>query len=364
MAGESLTSIVVTSIGTAGPSDAASVALGLGVSVPQVISAFYRAPSTLVDQVPAATGTAVAEFLRSLGCEVEIISSDSPPPESVPLLDVAVHVTDEDRFDVVTAAAATFLGCPVDEARRLMLATPPVLLGSVSSATVEALRLRLGAGVSILTSDPALASYDILLADAPSVQSSRFLTDLPKMGFDPATGPWVLRGLTKSQADAIWARHQRTPGLQITNQDFYRYEVVLDGGELTASTSAALTSAGVPVNIVPRLFTALPVIIADELPEQAAKDLIATLALDGLMAHAELATFLQSHVRVTAWTSPAKALATLRAAGLQNPPQKTPFMVGPWPELTARLIRSMLTSAGADAELFDAELVDVGGRAG
>jgi len=363
MASESLKSLVITSIGTAGPNDAASVALGLGVSVPHVISAFYRAPTTLVDRLPDATATAVAELLASLGCEVEIVPSDSPPPELAQLLDVAVHITDEARFEPVAAAAATFLGCPEEEARRLLLATPPVLLGQVSSATVEALRHRLGEGVSVLSSDPALAGYDVLLGECPAVHRARLLADLRAMGFDPDTGPWVLRGLTKDQADAIWARHRRTPSLQVTNQNFYRYEVVLNGGEADATTTAALTSTGVPVDVVPRLFNALPVIVADELSERAAKDLIAKLTQVGLEVHAELTTFLQLGVRVNAWTSPTKVRATLRAAGLKDPPDAIPFVLGPWPELTARLVRNMLVSAGTDAELADGELVNAGGRA-
>ncbi len=363
MATEPRKSLVITSIGTAGPKDAASVALGLGVSVPDIISTFYRAPTILVEELGDATATAIAGLLVSLGCEVEVVPSDTPPPQVAPLMDVAVRVTDESRFEFVTAAVASFLGSSEEEAQRLLLATPPVVLGHVSPSTVEALRHRLGAGVSVLCSDPMLASYDLLLGECPAVQRARLLADLRTMGFAPDAGPWVLRGLTRGEADTIWARYRRTPNLQVTNQDFYRYEVVLDGGEPNATTIAALTSAGVPADVAPRLFSALPVIVADEMSEQAATDLMATLTHVGLAVHAELTTFLQLGVQVNDWSSPHNVRAALQAASLEDVPDTIPFVVGPWPELTARLVRNMLVSAGAEAELADGELVGAGGRA-
>lgn len=356
--GSDLKRVVIRSIGTAVPADAARVALGLGVGVPQVVAAFYRAPTALVDRLDEPTAAAMADLLDSLGCLTEVVPSDAPLPQPAPLLDVAVHLTDEDRFDAVALAVSAFLGCPESDARRLLLATPAVLLGGVSPATVEALRARLGEGVSVLASDPRLARYDLLLGDCPAVQRARLTADLRARGLEPATdSPWLLRGISKEQADQIWAVHQRTPGLQVVNQDFYLFEVVLDAGSPTPSATAALTGAGVPAGVVPQLFDALPIIVADGLSDQAAKELIAELATAGLTAHGELVTFAHLGVQVLGCANPDALRSALRAAGVQNPPATPPFVLGPWPELAARLLRRELVRIGAHAELVGAEEV-------
>ena len=353
----------VTSIGTASPNDAARVALGLGVSVPTMVSAFYQAPSTIADGLEEATALDVAELMCSLGCTVEVVDADAPPPEPGPLLDAAVRVLDEERFEEIADAAAAFLGCPAEEARRLLLASPPVLIGQVSAATITALRDRLGTGVEVITSDPRTARFDLLLGESPPTVRARLVADLRAAGFDPSpTGPWLLRGLTAQEADGVWTAHRQVPGLRLANQDFYRFEVLLDAGRPGEAAASALTGAGIPAEIVPRLFENLPVIVADELTEAEATTLIATLAGAGLEAHAELATFLQLGVRVTGWSAPPSARAALQAAGIADPPASPPFTVGPWPELTARLVRTLLLRAGAEADIADAELIDAGGR--
>lgn len=359
MATEPLKRLLIRSIGAASPQDAAQVALGLGVTVPAMLRAFYQAPSTLADELPEPTAVAIAEVLSSLGCEVEVVDQDGPPPAPGPLLDVAVRVLDESRFELIVAAAAAFLGCPDEDTRRLLLASPPVLIGQVSPATVEALRRRLGAGAEVITSDPAAARYDLLLGDCPAPVRARLLTDLRARGIDSSpTGPWLVRDLTKQQADSIWDAHRRVPTLRLANQDFYRFEVVLDGGHPDDAAITALASAGIPADVVPRLFDALPIIVAEELPVPEAKRLLAALAAAGLEAHAALTTFLQLSVHITDWSSPPPARAALVAVGISDPPTAPPFAVGPWPELTARLVRGMLLRAGAEADLADPDLAD------
>lgn len=363
MSSDLLTRLDVRSIGTASPHDAASVALGLGVSVPEMVSAFYQAPTTITDGLPEPTAVGVAELLRSLGCVVDVVDSNAPPPDAGTLFDVAVIITDEERFEAIAGAAAEFLGCSADEARRLLLDSPPVLVGQVSTATVSALRERLGEGADVITSDPTTARYDLLLGEVSATVRSRLVSALRAGGFDPsAAGPWLLRGMTKDQADGVWTVHRHLPGLRLANQDFYRFEVLLDAGRPGEAATAALTAAGIPTAVVPRLFDALPIIVADGLTDAEAMSLIASLVDAGLEVHAELATFLQLGVHVTGWSAPPSARAALQAAGITDPPAAPPFTVGPWPELTARLVRSMLTRSGAEADLADAELIDAGAR--
>jgi hypothetical protein len=166
--------------------------------------------------------------------------------------------------------------------------------------------------------------------------------------------------VSKDEADAIWATHQRMPGLQIANQDFYVFEVLLDAGQPSPAAIAALTEAGVPREVVPRVFDTMPIVVASELRESSALLLIAALSDAGLEAHAELTTFLQLGVRVNHWPSREATRAVLQDAGIHDFPEVPPFVLGPWSELTARLIRSRLVRAGIAADLTDEEPIDAG----
>lgn len=333
--------IVLTSIGAASPADAARVAVGLGVPVPGVVAAFYRAPAVLVDRVAEATATDVADLLRSLGCEVSVEPAEAVPPEQGTLLDVAVRVIDENDFDEVATALAGFVSTSAEEARRLLLGTPPLVLGGVTQPTVEALRARLGDSARVMISDPEVARYDVLIADGVGVQADRMRADLSTWGHDPAAaGPWLLRDLTKAQADRVWASYRRVSGLQVANQDFYRFEVVLDswGRAPSPAVSRALIGLGVPDDLVGDVLAAAPIGVADELDHVQALAAVAALAEAGLDAHADLTTFLHLAVRVTVGPAQRKIL-------------------GPWPELTARVFCAQLRRNGVVAELIHADEV-------
>lgn len=333
--------IVLTSIGTASPADAARVAVGLGVPVPGVVTAFYRAPAVLVDRVAEATADNMAELLRSMGCEVCVEPVDAVLPEQGTLFDVAVRVLDESAFEDVADALAGFIASSAEEARRLLLATPALVLGGVTEPTVAALRARLGEVAHVMISDPEVARYDVLLADGAGIQRDRVRADLLEWGHDPSPeGPWLLRDLTKAQADRVWATHRRVSGLQVANQDFYRFEVVLETGGQARSTAAsqALIALGVPEGLVGDVLAAAPIGVADELDHDQALAAVAVLTQAGLEAHADLTTFLHLGVRVT------------EGAGLSR-------ILGPWPELTARVFCAQLRRSGGVAELIDADEV-------
>lgn len=300
MAGKRVHRLDITSIGDASPTHVAHVARKrMGLSMPVVLRALYQAPATLVSRLPAATAMSAAEELRAVGCEVAVVDRGAPEPEPQPLVDVAVEVTDLDRFDDITAAAAHFLGASQDRARGLLLSTPPVLLGRVSPATVEALRAKLGDGLELTTSDPERAHYDLLLGDCHPTLRARLVTNLRKLGFEPEDdGLWVLRDLTREQAKRIWSKHKKIPNLQLPNRDFYRYEPRDDG-------------------------------------------------------EPELVTFRRRVVRVLQWPSAPEALDVLGMVGVEIRPREIPFTLGPWPELAARLVHRLLVRAGAEAELAD-----------
>ena len=223
--------LIIQSIGTASPANAASIAIGLGVPVPSVLKALYQAPTVLVDGLTADMAEQMVGLLTDLGCIVEIESQSSPPPEPAPLFDVAVYVKEAARYGQIVTNLSKFLGCDETKAAQLLATPPGMVLGEVSRATVDALAAQLGAGADLVASDPDSACYDLFLGDCDATQRARLMADLKRRGHTPvAESGLILTELDRPTADAIWSAHSRQPALRVVNRDFLRFDVVLLGG--------------------------------------------------------------------------------------------------------------------------------------
>ncbi|MCV6585270.1 MAG: hypothetical protein OIF47_07030 [Marinibacterium sp.] len=351
--------IVITSIGDARPSDAASIAVGLGVPVNRVLEAVYRAPSVLVDGLDAPTARQMGDLLGSLGCGVDVQSANGPAPAPADLYDVALHIEDTARYGAIVDALAGFLGAKPDDAARLVATPPGVVLGQVSRATIDALRQRLGDGAGLIVSDPDSALYDLFLGACDQAVVMRLQGDLRRAGFEPlAETGCVLSGLPRDVAEGLWSAHHRIGALRLVNRDFLRFDVVMTGGTPSPAASAALQDlAGIPDHIVPRLFGAGEITLIDALPLAELADVLDGLAGAGLEIRADLVSFAHLGLDITRAPRPADVRDTLAAIGigvdeaaLRQLPYRLPCAL---PELQARLLRDALALCGAQADLID-----------
>lgn len=351
--------IVFHSIGGAAPGNAAAIAIGLGVPVTPVMEALYRAPSVLVDGLSAEIGGRMRALLTDMGCRVTLDPMTAPLPAPAPLQDAALHITDTARYGAITSALAEFLGTPGEDAARLIATPPGIVLGGVSPATIAALAERLGPGADLVASDPAHALYDLFLGPCDGITRSRLFSDLRRAGFKPlADAGCILTGLTKTQADAVWAAHGRVRDLRVVNRDFLRFDLVLTGGAPSpAATRALIETAGIPAHVVPRLFDEGEITVMEALPHADMAPAMERLTAAGLEIRADLVTFLHLGVDIVAAQHPRALRDTLKAIGIETTEsdlRRLPYRL-PWrlPELQARLLRDTLEAAGARTELVD-----------
>lgn len=356
--------LVFHSIGGAVPGNAAAIAIGLGVPVTPVMEALYRAPSVLVDGLSAEIGDRMRALLSEMGCRVTLDPMTAPLPNPVALHDVALHVTDTARYGEIIAALAEFLGTPSEDAGRLVATPPGIVLGGVSRATIDALAARLGEGADLVASEPAKALYDLFLGPCDAVIRSRLFGDLRRAGFAPlADAGCILTGLTKAQADTVWATHGRVRDLRLVNRDFLRFDLVLTGGAPSPAALRALTeTAGVPPHVAPRLFDGGEITVMEAVPHAGMAPAMERLTAAGLEIRADMITFLHLGIDVVAVQRPRALRDTLKAMGIdatENDLRRLPYRL-PWqlPELQARLLRDMLEATGAQADLVD--LTDAG----
>lgn len=349
----------VTSVGSADPAKAKSIALGLGVPVQSVLDALYKAPRVLVDGLDVGLADQMAGLLKDLGCETAVQPMLDPAPTPAILFDVAIHVTDTARYGEVCDNLGAFIGASAEDAARLISTPPGIVLGSVSPATIAALSTRLGDAVTVTSSRPELAIYEVFLGECDAPVQARVLSDLRARGHDPVSDQGcILSGLTKAQADALWLAHRATQALRIVNRDFLRFDLVLTGGHDTPSARGALTNvAGVPARIVPQLFDAMPIAVIEAIPNPELEGAMTALSEAGLQIRADLITFLHLGVEIVASRAPERlrdALMSLgvlgRGAPLPALPYRLPYRM---PELQARLLRDTLNAAGSEVELID-----------
>lgn len=356
---DNLERLVVTSIGTARPADAASVAHGLGVPVQNVMAALYRAPTVLVDGLLPELAQKMGDLLQGLGCVIKIEPETAAAIPTPQVFDVTLHISDAGRYSAILTALAGFLGVSTDEAAKVIAGPPAVVLGGVSQATIDALADRLGQGADLIASDPQTATYDLFLGACERFTQDRILKDLKKRGFELlGDAGCIATGLDRAAADAVWAAHNRTAALRVVNRDFLRFDIALTGGTPSDAAANVLAElAGIPAELVPRIFAEAPITILEALPNKQLEETIQALHNVGVECRADLVTFQFLGLQITkvgdrAALKHALSLVGVDTSGLDlnKLPVRLPVVL---PELQARVLRSTLAEVGTQTDLID-----------
>ena len=122
------------------------------------------------------------------------------------------------------------LGVDHATAMTMVTASPAVLLGGVSQATVEALARRFGPlGAEIDASRPADAVFD-LAAEASDDTTTRVLAQLlPDANRSRSDAVFHVMGLDATAAQSLWSELSRTAAkVRVINRDFQRFDVRLN----------------------------------------------------------------------------------------------------------------------------------------
>jgi hypothetical protein len=352
-AASDLLDITVLSIGTASLRTAAAVAKGLGVPVEVAVQAIYRAPATLVHGAAPPLARRLCALFAEAGLQVAT-SPAGTPVDGGPLLDVAAWFVDPRAIPATATALHRLAG--IDEAAALaMLLTPPgVILGGVSAATVAALRSALPEGVELITSVTATARFQLLLTDTAAIVERGVMEELAARGITPLARTGIIAAdLDHATAQAIWQRFSRTGAVQMVNQDFLRFAIVIDAPpHWTPAQAACLADrAGVPDNALPALAGAGAITLESGLSLAAAGAALPAYADAGLAARAELTSFRHHSLEITAAADRGALAAQLAANGLGAPARLPWITPEALPETRARLVRTLLESVGAEAFL-------------
>ncbi len=355
--------ILIKSVGTARPSASAAVAKGLGLPASTVIARLYRAPAVLVDGIDEPVAERMAGFLGEIGYEAEVQGMSEPAPVPAPLNDVAVYIEDARQFQQVVEKLASFLGVAEPDASRLILAPPGVVLGSVSDATVNAFSEHMGAGVSILSSQPGKACYDLFVSAEKGMVQSRILADMASASLEFCGDDGLMAvNVNHSSAQDLWRRHQASGLLRVVNQDFLRFDLVLcEAGEACEPVQRQVEIlerlAGVPSKLVAEVLNSAPITLLESVPSADVSAHMEEFAEAGIKVRADLITFQVLGLEVLEISDIPRLKKVLEDLELLQPGEplpRAPFMLpGVMPELQARVTRAALEDCGARIALVE-----------
>ncbi len=357
--------LIVRSIGTAPFSVVGALRKVMPVSEQQIAERLFRAPAELFADLPAAGAEQVVRILSDAGLDVEVLPKDATFTAGEADRDVALVVTDLSKMAAVVREVMGFLGVDAGTARRILCASPSMLVGGVSEATVQALRARLQPlGVEIAVSRPAEAVFDLVVGECPPGVRARLVDVLRHTraaviaGGDH--GPFVATGLDRASAQRIWDEiGRRNPALRMLDRAFERFDIRLDACPRTPEAIAGLAAiSGMPVDVAPRVLERLPVVVRQNLTYDEARATLAALADLGGQAVDELVTLQTFALQIEKVGTRAAALAVLRA--LSDVPEDTAGAAlsaasgklhGPFTQLHARWLKDELKAAGTICRL-------------
>ena len=286
----SVQTIIIDSIGTASPTISKVLSESLEVPIEIVTKALYRAPSVLVKEAPDEVLGQFLDLLSQLGLEVHAQATTDPLPPESECLDVGLYLEDASLLPKVCDQLCSFLGCTSQEALNLLLSEPCVILGHVSQATVSALENRMDA--EVVVSDPEAAQYTLAVLSNDRLLLSQ-LKDYLKTAFSLVVD-WnsskAIPDLDYATSQIIYRRYQSTGGIQLINQDFQRFEVVLTemDPEDEAQRAALVSLTGMPEEIVNEVAESLPIQVEASINRAILMDTLQAYADAGLTVEANL----------------------------------------------------------------------------
>jgi hypothetical protein len=191
------------------------------------------------------------------------------------------------------------LGVDVETAKRLVCASPAVLLGRISQATVDALRRRFEAlDVDVDVSCAADTAFDLAAqsADEPARRHlERFLSDEGVAAATGEAGQFLATGLALTTAERLWTKLTTLDAkVRILNRAFHRFDIRLDRAPAADDPRRPLlvewlvSTIGIPAAAAERALDRVPVVLTENVSGADMTAILAAIHERGGLASAVL----------------------------------------------------------------------------
>lgn len=356
--------MVLTSVGVGGASHLAVLRQLTPRPDAKLAEMLLQAPTQLITLDDRAGAMEVCELLEQGGLEAAVLAAGDDFEPGTGEYDIALHVRDIDQVNIVVAHVVALLGVSANEAREIVCASPPVLIGNVSRATVDALRLRFAAaGAEISVSRKVDARFDLVVASCAPRVRSHLVATMEVAGFevtDHDAAPLVVLDLDRATAESALAELSRASSdAKVIDRAFERFDVRVVACPNTPDVVESLIElTGMPSDVAERIADNTPIVLLEEVDRPTMENALLRLATVGATAVAELTTLAHSAVRVDSCSDLAAAsnvVASLTgsADADMRPITKMPHMFsGSFSRVRANWIVHELRQLGATAEVL------------
>jgi len=353
-----LKTVIIQSVGSATPSVGKTLSDLLEVD-PQIIARLlYCTPSVLAKEIEESLARKIETILAEAGIEVRIQEKDDPLPPPPQLYELAVHVDDIRKFPEVNKALSEFLGCTEQEALKLMLTDPSIVLGGVSLSTAEALKNKINA--EVLASNPQTDLYTLKIIGEDQSLLKEITQVLQKTSIKTKPNQKVFENIDHKTSQVIWSRFQQTGNIKLMNQSFQRYDILLHEFDVEneEQKNCLLHGVGMPENIIYILSDNMPVVLDESVDNMMRIEKMKTYAEAGLTCSYHPLLFQDYNIMIHEIESPEKTKEVIK---LFFPEEKNRTISAKWVSphktnhLLSRYIVHLLEKAGCVAEILKTE---------
>jgi hypothetical protein len=346
--------VIIHSIGTARPGIGKVLADVLGVSNEVVVKLLYCTPSVLFQHIEAALADNTYTLLSQLGLEVQVTNDDAPLPQSPLLYDIAVFIPNPLQLNTVNSQLAGFLGCTEQESLNLLLKDPALVLGGVSQATAAALSKCIDA--EVIMSNPKTDLYTIKICNRDAALLKQVTAAFANAGLNVDLKEQdCIEDVDYTTSQQVWQRLGNTKSIEIYNQSFQRYDIILESADSTnAGYRKVLTNeVGMPDEIIDEVLDHLPILLNDAVNRKTLQELLELYTAAGLRCSFNKIPFGDKQLVVDNISEPVQAASILNQFYTGVTIDKTTEKwVAPKPvsPLLSRLLAQQLQDIGCEVE--------------
>jgi hypothetical protein len=349
-----LKNVIIQSIGTARPGVGKALADVLGVSNEVVVKLLYCTPAVLFQHIDATLADNTHTLLTQLGLEVQVTDDDVPLPEPPVLYDIAVFIPNPLQLSTVNSQLAGFLGCTEQESFNLLLKDPALVLGGVSEATATALSKCIDA--EVILSNPKTDLYTIKITNKDAALVKQVTAAFANAGIKAdLNAQGCVEDVDYIPSQQVWQRLGNTKCIEIYNQSFQRYDIILESADTTnAAYRQVLTNeVGMPEEIIDKVLENLPILLNDAVNRRTLQELLELYTAAGLRCSVNKIPFGDKQLVVDNISEPVQTASILnqfyRGVTIDKAASKwvAPVPVSP---LLGRLLAQQLQDIGCEVE--------------
>jgi len=349
-----LKAVIIQSIGNANPSVGKALSDLLEVD-PQIIAKLlYCTPSVLAKEIEEDVALKIENVLTEAGLIIKVQNMDEPLPPAPQLYELAVHIDDIGRLPEVNKALSEFLGCTEQESLSLLLKDPSIVLGGVSLSTAEALQNRINA--EVLISDPQTDLYTLKISGDDKNLMNEMIQALKNRSIQIESNQMIFENIDHKTSQLIWSRFQHTGKIQMMNQSFQRFDILLHEFDIenAEQKNCLLNVVKIPEEILCILPDNMPVVLDESVDRKMLIDKMEIYTKAGLACSYNPLLFHNYKIIIHEMANPEK---TKEVVKLFFPEEKNKTIKEHWisPKTTnhllSRYIVHLLENAGCAAEI-------------